>query len=578
MNSATHFQWRIVIPLAAVFALALGLLPSATAADGRSYDHDVVVYGGTAGGVTAAVQAARMGKSVALIEPTSRIGGMTTNGLSKTDFGSSRAVHGLAREFHARAHGFDGDPAEYRGTLNIVPSAALKTLKTMAAEAGVDVFRNERLDRGASGVKIEGNLIRSIRTLSGKTFNAAVFIDAGYEGDLMAAAGVSYVVGRESNDTYGEQYNGVQVGGPCWDNHNFHHAVRGYTKHISPYVIEGDPTSGLLPGIDPTGPGEKGQGDHRVQAYCYRLIITKADDRRPWTAPDGYDPSQYELLRRTILQNGITDLNVLLKIDRIGDGKYDVNNRGAVSTDFIGQNYEYPEADYAARERILAEHRRWQQGLLYFLAADPSMPEAIRKAMNSYGLTRDEFVASDGWPVQIYVREARRMKGRHVITDRDARGLVKVDDSVGLAAYNMDSHHVQRFVVDLCEPDAYVLNEGNVQAGFPRPYPLSYQALTPKKDEASNLLVTSAMSASHVAYGSIRLEPAYMILGQAGGAAAALAIDQGASVQEVDYAALRRRLIADGALLDWPTNVSSKAGESTSTPGGKKPVSLAGNE
>jgi len=528
----------------AMVAACLSVIGSA--GEARALDpadhYDLVVYGGTAGGIAAAVQAARMGKTVAVIEPTNRIGGMTTNGLSFTDLGNTSAIQGLAREFY---NDLGQKYAKGSAEFNFEPKVALNVLQEWVQEnPRISLFTNERLDL-SGGVAKQGNRIESIRTESGKTFNGAMFVDAGYEGDLMAKAGVSYAVGRESNATYGERYNGSQRGAP--GGHNF-----SSSTPVDPYVVPGNPASGVLPGIDPTPPPANGTGDDRVQSYNFRLTLTQAANRRAWFAPANYSAGNYELLRRYVVANAITSVRgKLLKIDALRNGKFDLNNNGAVSTDFIGQSYLYPNADHAARAQIVQAHKDWQQGLLYYLANDPSMPAAIRTEMNSYGLAADEFTDTAGWSEQIYVREARRMVGRYVMTDNNIIGPVKVGDSIGLGSYTMDSHHARRYI----DATGHVFNEGDVQVGVPGPYRISYRSITPEEAQASNLLVTSAVSASHIAYGSIRMEPVFMTLGQAAGAAASLAMDRGLSVQGLDYQVLRQQLIAEGALLEWPSNI-----------------------
>lgn len=524
--------------LAIVAALAAALaLPRTARADGP-LSYDVVIYGGTAGGVTAAIQAARMGKTVALIEPTQHLGGMTTNGLSFSDTGNTNAIQGIAREFYTRLGAAYGSATP---VWNFEPHVAENVLDAWVQEAGVTVYRGQRLDL-AGGVSKQGTTISSIRMESGLTFAGSMFIDSGYEGDLMAKAGVTYTIGREANSQYNEKYNGVQV--QYATKHQFHNAV-------DPYRTPGVPSSGLLAGINASPPGANGSADTRIQAYNFRLTVTQAANRRAWTAPANYDPANYELLRRYIAAENITTVKgKLLKIDATRNGKFDINNQGPVSTDFIGQNYAYPDGDYATRAQILQAHREYQQGLIYFLATDAGLPATIRNEMNTYGLTIDEFADNGGWSGQMYVREARRMVGRYVMNDRNCRGLADVADPVALASYTMDSHNTERYV----DAAGYVRNEGDVQMGVPGPYSISYGALTPQAGEATNLLVSTALSATHIAYGSIRMEPVFMELGQAAGTAAVLAMDGGTSVQGLSYAALRDRLIADGALLGWPTN------------------------
>lgn len=531
---------------------AVAMLLSSSGFAQSCEDYDLVVYGGTSGGIAAAVQAARMGKRVALIEPGQHLGGMSSGGLSFTDTYWPSAIGGISSDFYRRAgRAYGKINAEYR----FEPHIAEQIFESMVVENSIAVFRGERLDL-AGGVSVNGTKIESIRMESGRTFGGAMFIDATYEGDLMAKAGVSYATGRESNATYGEKYNGVQKNS-AWS-HQF-------GSRVDPYVVPGDPSSGLLWGISPLPPGEEGSADHRIQAYNYRLTFTKdPNNKLPWTKPDNYDPAKYELLARYIDVHGITQVSgKLLKITAspIQNGKYDVNNEGAFSTDFIGGNYDYPEGDYATRQRIIQEHIDYQKGLLYFLATDKRLPQAIREEMNSYGLAADEFVDNGGWPHQIYVREARRMVGEYVMTDNNVifknGERVAVEDSVGLGTYTMDSHNTQRYVV-VDQHGAYVRNEGDVQVGIGSPYGISYRALTPQREEITNLLVPVALSASHIAYGSIRMEPTFMILGQSAGTAAVHAMDNGVGVQQIDFEAYRRRLLEDGQVLEWGAQPLSK--------------------
>jgi hypothetical protein len=350
----------------------------------------------------------------------------------------------------------------------------------------------------------------------------------------MAKAGVSYIVGREANRTYGETLNGVQT-----KKSTGHNLVAG----VDPYRRAGDPASGLLPGIDPAGPGEEGEGDHRVQAYCFRLCLTDHPDNRiPFEKPEGYDETDYELLLRNFEagQKGIPWIN-----SSMPNRKTDINNRTGFSTDFIGQNYAYPNGDYATRAAIAARHRRYQQGLMWTLANHPRVPAAVRAEVTRWGLCKDEFVRSGGWPDQLYVREARRMVGAYVMTQHNCEGQAKADDAIGLAAYTMDSHNTQRYV----DGHGFVRNEGNVEVGGFPPYPISYRSITPRASECSNLLVSVCLSASHIAYGSIRMEPVFMVLGQSAATAAVLAIEDGVPVQALKYARLGPRLAADQQVL-----------------------------
>ena len=510
--------------------------------------YDVVVYGGTAGGVTAAVQAARMGKRVALVAPEQHLGGMSSGGLSYTDSHWPTSIGGAAADFYrraGRAYGQVGPEHHFE------PQVAERIFDQMVREASIDVFRGERLDLSPAGVAKTGNRIDAIRTEGGRALAARAFIDASYEGDLMAKAGVNYAVGREANSVYGETYNGVQKARAT---------AHQFGVRVDPYVTPGNPASGLLRGISPEPPGADGTGDRRVQAYNFRLTFTKDPaNKLPWTQPANYDAGRYELLKRYIQAANITQVSgKLLKITAtpIRGNKYDVNNQGGFSTDHIGGNYDYPDADHATRARIVQDHVDYQKGLLYFLATDPELPQSIRNEMNSYGLARDEHADNGNWPQQLYVREARRMVGRYVMTDNNVVNKngqrVAVDDPVGLGSYTMDSHNAQRYVVTDAQ-GAYVRNEGDIQAGIPGPYGISYRSITPQEQEASNLLVTGAISASHIAYGSMRMEPVFMILGQSAATAAVQAIDSGTAVQQLDYTTLARRLRADGQMLTWGT-------------------------
>ena len=530
---------------------------------------DVVVYGGTSAGVAAAVQARRMGKSVVLVEPTRRLGGLTSGGLGQTDIGNKAAIGGVSREFYQRVRAHYQDPAAWKwqkreqykdggqttthaaedAMWTFEPSVALKIYNEWVRENAVRVAFGERLDRKA-GVKKEGGRIVSITTESGRTFAGKVFVDATYEGDLMAAAGVSYTVGREANAQYGETYNGVQTA-----------AAKGHQLRpgLDPYVVKGDKASGLLPGIDPAGPGDEFSGDKRIQAYCYRMCLTDAPENRiPFEKPDGYDEKLYELLLRNFEagETGQPWINSAMP-----NRKTDTNNRTGFSTDFIGQNYAFPEATYAEREQIALKHLRYQQGLMWTLANHPRVPEKLRKEFSKWGTTKDEFtedgIARGGWQEQLYVREARRMVGEVVMTQAHCQGKTVADDPASLAAYTMDSHNTQRYV----DKAGHARNEGNIEIhGFP-PYPISYKAIVPKKAECQNLLVPVCLSASHIAYGSIRMEPVFMVLGQTAATAACQAVDAGIAaggkdapaqaVQDVDYAKLRERLLADKQVLEW---------------------------
>jgi hypothetical protein len=372
--------------------------------------------------------------------------------------------------------------------------------------------------------------------LSGKVYTGRMFIDATYEGDLMAAAGVRYTVGREANSTYGETLNGVQITNAR--SHQFKNDVSGYK-------VPGDPSSGLLPRVHDGDPGEQGAGDHRVQAYNFRMCLTRVEENRvPFPQPPGYDPAQYEVLLRDLLA-GSRHING--KFDMLPNLKTDTNNHGSFSTDNIGMNYDYPDASYERRREIIDEHRSYQQGYCYFLANDPRVPEDVRAWYGAWGLAKDEFLDNGHWPHQIYVREARRMVGDFVVTENHLRRKVPTKRSIGMGSYNMDSHNTQRYV----DARGFVRNEGDVQVNPGGPYPIDYGAILPRKDECANLLVICAVSSSHIAYGSIRMEPVFMILGQSATTAAAQALDAGVAVQDVSYDALAARLVADGQVLEY---------------------------
>ncbi len=541
---------RIVV--AVILFAAYFPKPFAQGADGEttSSSYELVVYGGTSGGIVAAVQAAKMQKSVVLIEPSKHLGGLTSGGLGATDIGNKAAIGGLSRTFYRRvAEHYSKDNAwtwekkeNYRSNRQtgetemwtFEPHVAEMIYKQMLDEAKVPVVMNERLDL-KSGVVKEKDRIVSIKMESGRTFVGAMFIDATYEGDLLAKAGCSYHVGREANKTYGETLNGVQV-----QNAKHHQFI----KAVDPFVKPGDPASGLLPLISKEGPGEEGAEDRRVQAYNLRLCTTDvAENRKPWPKPADYDEKRWELLFRNC-ESGDSRIpwNPIFMPNR----KTDTNNNFAISTDFLGANYDYPDGDHATRERIYRDHISYIGGLMWSLANHPRVPEAVRSHFQRLGLARDEFTDNDNWPHQLYVREARRLISDYVMTQHNCQGRVVAEDSVGLAAYTMDSHNTQRYA-----KDGRVWNEGDVQVGGFSPYPISYRSIVPKKSQCSNLLVPVCLAASHISYGSIRMEPVFMVLGQSAATAASFAIDAKSSVQDLPYVKLRERLLADEQVLDW---------------------------
>lgn len=514
---------------------------------------DVCIYGATSGGVAAAIQVARSGKTVVLVEPGRHVGGMTSGGLGCTDLGKDNAVGGIAMEFYRRigqAYGLDREGYFFE------PHIAEKIYREMLEEVGVRVIHEHRIvGVERSGGRLDRLHLEHVSTdainapvASGhgstKDVRATIFIDATYEGDLLAAASVSYTFGREPNSRYGEALNGIRAD-----------AGRGsYIVPVDPYVRRGDPTSGLLPLLNDEPLGTPGEGDHRVQAYCYRLCLTQnIANRMPIEPPADYDPARFELLARELEELAkvgrpkhlYKDL-LILKIDAMPNGKTDVNNRGALSLDYLGGNWAYPEADYATRGRIWHEHLDYTKGLLHFLATSDRVPALLRDEMATWGLCRDEFSDTGGWPHQLYVREARRMVGAYVMTQADAQSQRVAPDSVGLGTYPLDSHSTRRIV-----HNGVAHNEGNMGVLIDKAYPISYRSITPRADECQNLLVPVCLSATHAAYGSIRMEPTFMILGQSAALAASLAIDGNCAVQDVPYFQLQQAMERESQILTW---------------------------
>ncbi|XWW45114.1 FAD-dependent oxidoreductase [Fibrella sp. USSR17] len=514
---------------------------------------DVVIYGGTSAAVIAAVQVKKMGKSVIIVSPDTHLGGLSSGGLGFTDTGNKEVIGGLSREFYQRLYTHyqkeaswtwqkqaeygnkgQGTPAldgSSRTMWIFEPHAAEQVFEDLVREHKLTVYRNEWLDRTARGIQKKAGAIQSFRTLSGQVYTGRMFIDATYEGDLMAAAGVSYHVGREANSTYGETHNGVQVG-------VFQHGHHFKTT-ISPYNVPGDPASGLLPEVSAEKPGANGNGDSKIQAYCFRLCLSNHPDNRiPFAKPAGYDPARYELLARVFAAGWRETFD---KFDPIPNRKTDTNNHGPFSTDYIGKNYDYPEATYERRKQIIRDHELYQKGLLYFLQNDARVPADIREKMQQWGLPKDEFTDNGNWPHQLYIREARRMKGVFVMKEADALGKTNVPDPIGMGSYALDAHNAQRFV----KADGFVQNEGDIGVHPDKPYSIAYGSILPKESECTNLLVPVCMSSSHIAYGSIRMEPVFMILGQSAATAAVLSINKKVSPQRLPYRELSQVLLAD---------------------------------
>ena len=538
---------------------------------------EVIIYGGTSTGVTAAIQAARLGKSVLLIEPTNRLGGLTTGGLGQTDIGNKRVIGGIAREFYQNIKKYYQDSthwvwqqkSEYmdggqtRSNKNedamwtFEPSVALKVFDSMIKDLDIQIVYKQQLNR-ATGVSKNNKNIKSITMKSGKTYSGKMFIDATYEGDLMAAAGVDYTIGRESNAQYGESLNGVQANrigktllGTVSNNSVYHNFIDG----VDPYKVKGDPSSGLLPFITEGGPGIDGQGDKRIQAYCFRMTLTDHPENRiPFKKPENYNELEYELLFRNYEaadgpieeMYSYGDALVPWINSAMPNRKTDTNNQKGFSTDFIGQNWDYPEASFEERQKIVARHLQYQQGLLWTLAYHPRIPKKVRDKVSQWGTCKDEYEREDGWQQQLYIREARRMISNYVMTQKNCEGIEVVDDPIGMAAYGMDSHHTKRYV----NSRGYVANEGNVEAHVKAPFPISYHSIVPKKAECCNLLVPVCLSASHIAFGSIRMEPVFMILGQSSAIIACLAIEKGKAVQDLEYKKLKKELIKQAQIIE----------------------------
>jgi hypothetical protein len=493
---------------------------------------DLVVYGGTAGGAITAVSGAREGLKVVLLEPGRHIGGMVSGGLSRTDVGKKEVIGGYALEFYWRA-GKAYAMSRYLQDIAwlVEPHVAEPIFRQMLSEAGVTVLLDHRL-REKDGVSREGDRIVSIVMENGARFDGKVFADCSYEGDLMAQAGVQYTWGRESAAQYGESLAGVRGETP---KHQF-------LVDLSPRGVDGT----LLPEIADAPAGEIGAADRKVQAYNFRLILSHDPANQvAYPKPARYDPARYELLAK-LLQATPKRMSEVLSVIVIPNQKADINNNGPFSTDYIGHSWEYPNASYARRAEIWRDHEEYTKGLLWFLAHDPRVPSALRKEINQWGLAKDEFVDNAHWPHQLYIREARRMVGEYVMTQRDIQTALVKPDAIGMGSYNSDSHNVQRVV----DARGFVRNEGDMQVPV-EPYQIPYRVLLPKKNEARNLLVPVCFSASHVAYSTLRMEPQYMMMGQAAGVAAAMAIRAGSAVQEIDTAALTRRLVSQGAILEY---------------------------
>jgi hypothetical protein len=525
----------------------------------NEYSADLIIYGGTSAAVTAAVEAVHSGKTVLVISPDTHLGGLSSGGLGFTDTGDKSTIGGLSREFYHRVWRHYNDSAAWKwqkhseygnkgqGTVAMdgenrtmwifEPHVSEQVFEDFIAENKITVFRDEWLDR-TSGVIKKNTKIKSIKTLSGKTFSGKMFIDATYEGDLMAAAGVSYHVGRETCSVYNETWNGVQA--------DARHHGHFFKDQIDPYKTPGKSESGLLYGISPEPIAANCTGDNKIQAYCFRLCMSNHPDNRvPFPKPENYNPENYELLVR-VFDAGWREW--FDKFDIIPNRKTDTNNHGPFSSDFIGMNYDYPEASYERRKEIIKAHEDYQKGLLYFVANDPRIPKEIQEKMQTWGLAKDEFTDNGNWSRQLYIREARRMLGMYVSTENDVLAKREVPSPVGMGSYAMDSHNVQRYVTS----KGFVQDEGDIGVDPKSPYVISYGSIIPKREECQNLLVPVCVSSSHIAYGSIRMEPVFMILGQSAAIAACKAIDIDQAVQDIPYESLKGKLLERGQVISLP--------------------------
>lgn len=538
--------------------LLIALLVSYTASSQHGKTYDIVIYGGTSAGIAAAVEASRSGKSVIIINPDNHIGGLTTGGLGFTDIGNKMVIGGISREFYQRIREYYNKPEvwkwqeksqfqereqssspEGRDAMWIFePSAAEAVFADFIRENNIRIVKNERLNLKKGVIKKDKRII-ALRTESGRAYYGKMFIDATYEGDLMAVAGISYTYGRESVSQYGEKLNGVQT------QMAIHHQ---FPDGINPYVVPGNPASGLLPNINKDAGIEK-SGDRKIQAYCYRMCLTDVpENRMEITKPTRYNEKEYELLFRYIEKIGEEKAKNMFTLSMMPNRKTDSNNNGPFSLDYIGKNYDYPEGNYKQREKILREHRDYQLGLLWTLANHPRVPASVRAFYGKWGLPKDEFTGTGNWTPQLYVREARRMISDFVMTTHHCtQDSVSAEQSVGMGAYTMDSHNVQRHVTK----EGWVKNEGDVQVGGFKPYPIDYRAIVPKRSECDNLFVPVCLSSTHMAFGSIRMEPVFMILGQSAAVAALLAIDGNTTVQDVNYPTLRSKLLERKMILEY---------------------------
>jgi hypothetical protein len=531
INRCYSVTVKLARKITCLFVLYLMALPGIELKAANLIQSDICVYGATSGGVIAAVTAARLGKSVSLLVFSNHVGGLSSGGLGVTDVGNSGTISGLAREFYLRV-------GQYYGSTNIVvwfePHVAEQAFLDMLQTVNVPIYTNQQL----ASATVSNKVITSIVMTDGTVYSAKEFIDTSYEGDLMAAAGVTFTFGREGTNAYGESLAGI-------------HSPT-YTYAYDPYVIAGNSSSGLLPFVQSGGPGTVGQGDNHMQTYNFRLCLTQnATNKISILPPTNYIEAQYKLFARYIAarvaRDGSVALNQLIDVQTIiPNGKTDINANGELSTDYIGYNYTYPTNNYAGRQTIYQQHKDYISGLLYYLATSTNVPNNVRTNMQSWGLSKDEFQDNGGWPYALYVREARRMVSDYVMTQSDVFQTTVPSDPIALGSYALDSHPVARYAVS-----GLTMIEGSIGSSVPYPFGISYRSIIPRVGECQNLFCTFALSASHIGFASIRLEPAFMMTSEAAGTAACFAIDDAVPCQQLNYTKLAAGLKADGLLTSW---------------------------
>ena len=531
---ARHLAHSIRFSIAFIATLCSS---SSFAATTKSPAVDLVVYGGTASGVITAYSAAKEGLHVVLLEPRAHLGGMVTGGLSATDLGQFQIIGGYAREFYTRAAAHYGvntlaKPEDWLSE----PHVGEEIFNAMLKEADVEVHLHERLKEHA-GVAMKAHHVTAIKTTDGHIWKAKIFADCSYEGDLMAQSGVAYTIGREGIAEYGEDLAGVRAKTPA---HQFTWSLNAY-----------DDQHKLLPEINSGPLDAPGSADKKVQAYNFRMILTHDPTNQiPYPKPTGYDPASFALLRRylTEFEKNVgrpPNFHDVTNPVTIPNQKADFNNNGPVSTDYIGHSWNYPDGSYVVKQKIWNDTADYIQAFFYFLAHDPSVPSSLQKEVNEWGLSKDEFVDNGYFPYQLYIREGRRMIGTYVMHQTDLQTTRTKPDSIGMGSYQSDSHNIQR----VAREDGTATNEGDVQVAV-QPYEIPVRVLLPKKNQVDNLLVPVCLSASHVAYSSVRMEPQYMIIGQAAGVVASLAIEKGSAVQDISIPALQEKLHKQKAVLN----------------------------